>query len=75
MNVLLQALMWLHQVVGFLQTGVSSNWWGLGCPAHCSGSLFLCLLCFLSGGILGVIFTLFLFRDTLFAPHTLDFSA
>ena len=66
-NVLLTALMWLHQVVGFLQTGVTSNWWGLGC----SGLLFLCCLCFLSGGFLGVIFTVFFFRDTLFVPHCL----
>ena len=32
------------RLLGFLLQGSSTNWWGLGCPAHCSGSLLrLCL--------------------------------
>ena len=33
-------LMWLPEVLGFIQAGAESNWWGLLCPAHCSGSSF-----------------------------------
>lgn len=25
-------------VIRILQSGVTSNWWGLGCPSHCGGA-------------------------------------
>ena len=55
-------------LANFIITGSSSNWWGLGCPSHCSGSLSVLALAFLSGSLSGVIFTLFLFRATLLTP-------
>ena len=39
----------LPQVVGLLQWGWSSGWFGLACPAHCQGSWVLLGLAFLSG--------------------------
>ena len=37
-------------VLRFLQSGVSTNWWGLACPSHCGASaLPLVLAAFLCG--------------------------
>ena len=30
----------LSTAVGFLKEGANSNWWGLGCPSHCSSPTF-----------------------------------
>ena len=59
--------MWFEQALGLLQVGVQSNWWGLGCPSHCQGSLLVIVLCLASGILLGVILTLGFFREALFA--------
>ena len=39
----------LPQVIGFVQWGWASGWFGLACPAHCQGSWVLLGLAFLSG--------------------------
>ena len=58
--------MWIEQALGLVATGVGNNWWGLGCPSHCSGSLLLLTLCFGFGTLVGVVLTLGFFRDSLF---------
>ena len=57
--------MWFEEAFRLLQVGVSSNWWGLGCPSHCQGSLLLLLLTLGFGVLLGVVFTVWFFRDSL----------
>ena len=56
------------RVFGFLVQGSSLNWWGLGCPAHCSGSLTLLCLAFGSGASVGFLLALVFFRGVLFSP-------
>ena len=56
------------QVLGFIHSGVSSNWWGLWCPAHCSGSTALLAFSFASGTIFGILLALYFFRASLFLP-------
>ena len=59
--------MWIEQALGLLHLGISTNWWGLGCPSHCQGSLLVVGLCWASGFLLGVVLTLVFFREALFA--------
>ena len=41
-------------VISLLSSGISSNWWGFGCPLHCGSPLWGSLLAaLLSGAILG----------------------
>ena len=61
-----QMVAWVPQVLGFLSAGSASGWWGLLCPAHCTGSLSVLTLAFVSGLGVGALLTLFLFRRTLF---------
>ena len=56
------------QILGLLLQGSSTNWFGLGCPAHCSGSLLVLGLSFLAGACLGVLLALWFFRAYLFLP-------
>ena len=55
-------------LANFLVSGASTNWWGIGCPAHCSGSLVVLFLSYLAGLLSGVILTLFVFRASLLLP-------
>ena len=57
---------WVPQVLGFLSSGASSGWWGLWCPAHCSGSLVVLAAVFLSGVGFGALGVPFLFKEALF---------
>ena len=54
------------QLVSFVVSGSASNWWGLGCPAHCSSSFTVLLLAGLAGASLGATLVLYLFRETIF---------
>ena len=56
------------QLVGFLLQGSASNWWGLGCPAHCAGSLSILFLALVAGVCLGFILALWIFQASLFLP-------
>ena len=47
--------MWIEQALRLVQSGVVSNWWGLGCPSHCQGSLLTLGLTFCFGVSLGVV--------------------
>ena len=39
-------------ILRVVQSGVSTNWWGLACPSHCGASSFpLAVACFLLGFI------------------------
>ena len=62
-----QSMDW-SRALGLLVQGSSSNWWGLGCPAHCSGSLLILGLTFGFGASFGFLGALFLFRAALLAP-------
>ena len=55
-------------LANFILSGSSATWWGLGCPAHCSGSVSVLALSFLSGSFFGIVVTLFVFRATLLSP-------
>ena len=57
--------MWIEQALRLVQSGVVSNWWGLGCPSHCQGSLLTLGLTFCFGISLGVVLTVWFFRDIL----------
>ena len=47
---------WLPKVLGFISSGVHSNWWGLSCPSHCFGARLPSLVCtFLLGLSFGFI--------------------
>ena len=56
------------QVLGFLVQGSASNWWGLGCPAHCAGSLGVLSLALVTGVCLGFLLSLWIFQASLFLP-------
>ena len=46
----------LFQVVEVLRAGISTNWWGLACPAHCyPSSLLTLLLTLLTGFGFGIL--------------------
>ena len=50
---------WAPKLLGFLVSGAHSNWWGIGCPAHCFGSGIPSLaLAFLLGLCFGSLVTL-----------------
>lgn len=57
---------WLPKILGFISSGVSSNWWGIACPSHCFGFGFPAVILSLSlglalGFILGCITTAWIF--------------
>ena len=56
----------------FLRLGVSSNWFGLACPAHCHPASFAALgFCFLLGLILGALLSAWLLIGSFHQPvHT-----
>ncbi|CAE7299501.1 Ttll6a [Symbiodinium microadriaticum] len=47
------------------EPGSSSGWWGLACPAHCSGSFGLWAAIFVAGFSVGALCTLLCLRDLL----------
>ena len=52
----------LVDALRFLHFGVSTNFWGLGCPAHCRGvDLGSLIAAFLSGFVLAALCASFLF--------------
>ena len=64
---------WVPQILGFLSSGASTGWWGLWCPAHCSGSLVVLVAAFASGFGFGALGVLFLFKEALvLRPPVLD---
>ena len=48
----------LAQVLGLVLQGSASNWFGLGCPAHCSGSVLVLSLALVSGVCIGILVAL-----------------
>lgn len=58
----------LARVLGLFVQGSASNWWGLGCPAHCSGSLTVLGLAFGFGAPFGFLCAVIFFSTALFAP-------
>ena len=59
------------QVLNFLYWGSNNFWFGLGCPAHCSGSLGYTLAILSAGFGFGALVTLYAFRTSLFLPSVL----
>ena len=57
---------WVPQVLGLISSGASTGWWGLWCPAHCSGSWVVLLAVFASGFGFGALGVLLLFKEALF---------
>ena len=55
------------QVLGLVLSGSSSNWWGLACPAHCSSSVGILLVVWVSGFSVGALVATFYLRVLLFA--------
>ena len=52
---------WAPKLLGVLVSGAQSNWWGIGCPSHCSvAGLPTLIVSFLLGLCLGILITLVL---------------
>ena len=64
--------MWIPQALSLLQSGVASNWWGVGCPSYCGGSVLLLGLVFLVGFASGAAGILYLFRSSFFSAGPLQ---
>ena len=58
----------LARVLGLFVQGSASNWWGLGCPAHCSGSLTVLGLAFGFGAPFGFLCAVIFFSTALLLP-------
>ena len=65
----------LAQVLGLLVNGSASNWWGLGCPAHCSASLGLVVAIWVSGFSCGALAAVYYLRVLVFAGPPVSASA
>ena len=57
----------IFDLIEFLQLGVNTNWFGLGCPLHCGGSSFPALaLAFITGLTVGfsscLLLAIYIFR-------------
>ena len=65
----------LPQVLGILHWGANDYWFGLGCPAHCNGSLGHSLAILVAGFGLGALTVLVFFRQALFLLSALPVPA
>ena len=64
---------WALEALSFLQSGVNSNWFGLGCPQHCRGSDFGGLIAaFLLGFLLGVVVVAWVLLKCLYPTRVVE---